>query len=186
VTLGRKDCFTENALDECFERNAEGMLANMLCHELMVLVTYFGLKEDSIKTVVVDQSYHTRETRKCVTDFRQIGFTIVTRGGTKFKLWGDRCGGEYCEAVITEAGTEVFRSLRPDAELDAMISTLAKETPGCQPYFYLQDQEYFDLKQAVFQHIQGGAAGVPAGVASIDMAVENMAVIKIIQQSLTA
>merc|ERR1719401_1978843 len=58
MTLHRLDCFnTEESLDECFERNAEGMMKNMMCHELMVLITYYGLTVDSIKKVEADRSY---------------------------------------------------------------------------------------------------------------------------------
>merc|ERR1711862_889310 len=104
VTMGRNDCFAEEDLDECFERNAEGMLKNMMCHELMVLVTYFGLTEADIKDIIVDQTYLLQEVRRGFTDFRKVGFTILMSNGRRFKLWGDRCGGEYGEFLLHIAG----------------------------------------------------------------------------------
>merc|ERR1712048_1350268 len=186
VTMGRNDCFALEDLDECFERNAEGMLANMMCHELMVLVTYFGLKAYSIKEIKVDPSSCKKEVRRGHTDFRQMSFTLTLVDGRTFQLWGDRCGGEYCEALISVEGSEVFRALRPDPALEAMSRKLELEKPGCQPYFYLQDEEYLDLKNAIFSHIQEGKAGSPHGVASIDTAVEAMKVIDVIQRKLDA
>jgi len=184
VTLGRKDCFAEDALDECFERNAEGMLANQMCHELMVLVTYFGLNASAIKEITVDPSLCSKEIRRGHTDFRQMSFTIALEDGRNFRIWGDRCGGEYCEALISVEGSEVFRALRPDPALEAMSEKLELEKPGCQPYFYLQDEEYLDLKEAIFSHIQEEKPGCPEGVARIDTAVETMKVIDVITKKL--
>jgi len=71
LTLGRKDIFNEDGLDECFERNAEGMLANMLCHELMVLVTYFGLSTTTIKTITLHEGACKAEVRRGCKDYRK-------------------------------------------------------------------------------------------------------------------
>merc|ERR1719390_608692 len=80
-TLTRNDTFnTPESLDECFERNAEGMMKNMMCHELVVLLTYYGLTVDSIEEVVADQEYTCSETHKVFTDFSKVGFTIKTKG----------------------------------------------------------------------------------------------------------
>merc|ERR1719313_668909 len=78
MTLARKDCFnSEESLDECFERNAEGMMKNMMCHELMVLITYYGLKTDCIEKVVPDKSYTVKQTRKGHQDFSRMKFTLT-------------------------------------------------------------------------------------------------------------
>merc|ERR1719230_2209008 len=91
MTLARLDCFnTPESLDECFERNAEGMMKNMMCHELVVLLTYYGLTVDGIQEVVADQEYTHSETRCGFTDFSRVGFSILTKEGRKFKLRGDR------------------------------------------------------------------------------------------------
>jgi len=182
LTLGRNDTFAEDALDECFERNQEGMLANMMCHELMVLITYFGLTASKIKEIVVDRAGCKSEVRRGVKDFRKVKFTIKTVDGASFHLWGDRCGGEYCEAVIKVNDIEVFKGLRPDPSLQLVMDKLEKAQPGCQPYFYLQDGEYAELKQAIFTHAM--AAGSHSGLVQLDAAVETMAVIDLVQKEL--
>jgi len=41
--------YTPDKLEECFERNAEGMLKNMAVHELALLVTFYGVRSDNIE-----------------------------------------------------------------------------------------------------------------------------------------
>ena len=43
VTLLQMNDYKPEELDECFERNSEGMLRNMAIHELALAVTYWGL-----------------------------------------------------------------------------------------------------------------------------------------------
>merc|ERR1719352_2231749 len=137
ITLARLDCFnTPESLDECFERNAEGMMKNMMCHELVVLLTYYGLTVDSIQEVVADQEYTHSETRGGFTDFSRVGFTIITKEGRKFTLRGDRSGGEYADMTVSKGGKEVFKAIRPDPEIIAQSKALEEAEPGCQPYFY--------------------------------------------------
>ena len=38
-------------LDECFERNSEGMLKNMAIHEIAIAVSFYGVTVDNILTV---------------------------------------------------------------------------------------------------------------------------------------
>merc|ERR1719271_2120926 len=140
LTIGRNDTFnTPESLDECFERNAEGMMKNMMCHELVVLLTYYGLTVDSIQEVIADQTYTCSETRKGFTDFSKVGFTIKTKDGRKYVLRGDRSGGEYAEAVVSVGGKEAFKAVRPDEDIIAQGKALEAAEPGCMPYFYLQD-----------------------------------------------
>jgi predicted dehydrogenase len=187
ITLARLDCFnTPEALDECFERNAEGMMKNMMCHELVVLLTYYGLTVDSIKEVVADQEYTLSETRRGFTDFSRVGFTIITKEGRKFTLRGDRSGGEHAEMVVSAGGKEVFKAIRPDPEITSQSKALEDAEPGCQPYFYFQDAEYLALKGAVVEHILQKRAGQPEGVASIETAIEGLKVCEHITAALQA
>merc|ERR1719262_1734891 len=116
-TLGRNDAFNSpEAMDECFERNSEGMMKNMMIHELVVLISYFGLSFDAVDTVVRDKAYTTIEIRKGFTDFSKVGFTLKLKSGKEIKVWGDRAGGEYGEAIVTDGGKELFKAIRPDEE----------------------------------------------------------------------
>jgi transaldolase len=184
IVMGRNDCFAEDELPECFDRNREGMLANMMCHELMVLVSYFGLKACNIKEIVVDRNDCAEQTLDGVRDFRRMRFSILTRDGQVMHLWGDRCGGEYCEAIIKVQGAERMRAIRPDAALKADMERLEVALPGCQKYFYLQDKEYLDLKQTIFSHVADPKSPCPQGVVCLDAAVEVMEVIDLIQKEL--
>jgi len=184
-TLGRNDCFnTPESLDECFERNAEGMLKNMMIHEIVVLISYFGLKVDSIKEIVADKSYTCVETRKGFTDLSKMGCTIRTVEGREFKLWGDRSDGEYGEAVVTAGGKELFKAVRPDAEVSKTAEEIEKADPGCMPYFYLQDGEYLALKKQVVEHVASGKPGSPEGVASVETAIEGLKLCDCITEAL--
>merc|ERR1719201_706512 len=118
MTLARKDTFSsEEAIDECFERNAEGMMKNMLCHELMVLISYFGLTVDSIREVVADRSYTVSEVRRGHRDFTRIRFTLILKSGQEFTVAGDRRGGEHAEAIVHVNGKAVHTAVRPDPEI---------------------------------------------------------------------
>lgn len=185
VTLGRRDIFnTEESLDECFERNAEGLLANMLCHEVMALMTHFGLKASNIKDIQVDSDFCKREIRRGVTDFTQASFTFTLLNGLRLTVWGSRSGGEFAEGTLTSDSGLKISTCRPDAALTATSKMLEQAEPGCQPYFYLQDAEYADLKKSVFSHVQAGLSGNPPGVADIDAALEMMEMLAIIQKEL--
>jgi len=186
LTLLRNDCFnSEDSLDECFERNAEGMMKNMMCHELMVLITYYALKVDSIQRVVPDKSYTVKQTRKGHQDFSRVGFTLVLKSGQEFKLVGDRQGGEHAETTVSLSGQK-FTAVRPDPEILATSKRLEEECPGCMPYFYLQDGEYIALKQQVVSHIVSRSSGMPEGVASISHAIECLKVCDFVTEALNA
>jgi inosose dehydratase len=172
-TLARFDCFNSNeSLDECFVRNAEGMMKNMMCHELMVLITYYGLTVDSIQKVVVDRNETVCDKRCGMRDYSRVSFRLVLKSGQTFSLFGDRTGGEHAEAVVRVNGEVVHKAARPDPEIQANASRLEKEEPGCMPYFYLQDTEYMALKQCVVDHVLQEAEGYPQGVASVPNAIE--------------
>merc|ERR1719326_2777940 len=148
LRLARFDCFNSNeALDECFVRNAEGMVKNMMCHELMVLITYYGLTANNIQKIVVDKKETVSDVRSGVRDYSRVNFKIVLKSGQEFVLFGDRTGGEHAEAVVSVKGEVMHKAVRPDPEILENAAALEKQEPGCMPYFYLQDAEYKALKQ---------------------------------------
>lgn len=186
VTLGRNDAFNSpEALDECFERNAEGMMKNMMIHELVVLISHFNLRVADIKEIVSDKKYTCREIRKGVADFSKVGFTISMNDGRKFHLWGDRCDGEYAEAIVSADGVS-FKTVRPDPKLADGAAAIEKDEPGCMPFFYLQDGEYLLLKKRMIDHIAEGKPGVPEGIATIETAIEGLKLCDLITNALIA
>jgi hypothetical protein len=176
TTFVHNNAYKPEELDECFERNSEGMLKNMAVHELALLVTYYGVAVDTIAKVEADKEYSVCETRGAYTDFPKIGFTITTKAGTSVTVKADRCGGSSSTATVAVDGKEVFQSVTPDAELEAEVAAMEKAEPGLMPYFYLQDEDYITLKQRCCQHIVDGAPGSPEGIATIEIAIETLKV----------
>jgi len=181
---------TEQALSECFERNAEGMLKNMAIHELAILVTFYGVTVDSIAAVEADKEYSSCKTMKGpissnnkeFTDFDKLKFKITTKDGVQVNVAADRCGGDDSVGIVTNADTheELARYSMPDDDAIANIPNLEKRYSGAMPYFFTQDPDYLKLKQRVVRYCVGvngdgdGDGDDPEGVASIDVAIETL------------
>ena len=169
-------------LPECFERNAEGMLKNMAIHELALLVTYYGIKVDSIATVEADTAYSSCQTLtgpssgQSFTDFDKLKFKVVTKTGAQVHVAADRCGGDDSVAIVTDAttGKELARYTMPDEETVANIPKLKEKHGDAMPYFFAQDPDYLQLKKLVVSHMVNGTP--LGGVATIEVAVETLKV----------
>jgi len=172
----------EEALGECFERNAEGMLKNMAIHELAILVTYYGVTVDSIAEVKADADYSSCRTLRGpsgedFTDFDRLKFTITTKAGKRASVAADRCGGDDSVGIVTDAaGSELGRFVMPDEEAVSAIPALEGKYPGAMPYFFAQDPDYAELKNRVAMSRMDEEGAVPEGVATIDVAVETLKV----------
>ncbi|CAK0873097.1 unnamed protein product [Prorocentrum cordatum] len=105
LTIGRNDMFNSpEAMDECFERNAEGMMKNMMIHELVVLISYFGLTVDAIDAVVQDKA-------SCII--------LMKDRGCPGRCSGVRLGLLGCPALVR---------LRAGC-LELILETLGKSSP---------------------------------------------------------
>ncbi|KAL3757399.1 hypothetical protein ACHAWU_006352 [Discostella pseudostelligera] len=172
--------YDESGLNECFERNSEGMLKNMAIHELALAVTFYGVSVDNIATVVADKDFSQCKTLegpsgKQFTDFSKLKFTITTKDGNEVSIAADRCGGDDSVGIVTgEGGKEQVRFAMPDDEDAAAITNAKERIAGAMPYFYVQSPDYQTLKQRVVAAV---ATSEPAeGVATIDGAVETLKV----------
>ena len=167
---------TTEALSECFERNAEGMLKNMAIHELAICVTYYGVTVDTIDSVTADREYSSLRTLGSFTDFDKLKFSITTKSGVAISVAADRCGGDDSVGIVTDAsnGTELARFSMPDTETIERIPALRETYGDAMPYFFAQDPDYLELKNRVVQSVVHGTH--PDGVASIDVAVETLKV----------
>ena len=67
TTLIHNNAYTADTLDECFERNSNGMLHNMLIHELALLATFYQVTTATIASVEADPACSLRETRRGLT-----------------------------------------------------------------------------------------------------------------------
>mmetsp|Transcript_12972 Transcript_12972/g.33790 ORF Transcript_12972/g.33790 Transcript_12972/m.33790 type:complete len:406 (-) Transcript_12972:264-1481(-) len=184
TTFIHNNAYTEEELPECFERNAEGILKNMAIHELALLVTYYGVKVDTVKEVLPDMEYSRRLTLngpssgKPFTDFSRVGFTVTTKAGKSVTVKADRCGDPGGSggsiATVSVDGVEQFRSITPDDELKGVMESGMKNDPAMMPYFFLQDEDYKILKDRVCAHIATDADGTPEGIATIEIALEAL------------
>jgi predicted dehydrogenase len=180
VTFVHNNDYSKDDLGECFERNSEGMLKNMAIHELALLVTFFGVTTNTIKSVIADKDNSSCQTLvgpsgKEFTDFDKIKFTVITTTGTQVSILADRCGGNDSVGIVTNhTGEELARYSMPDEEDIIKMKKLEAENPGANAYFYVQDPDYAMLKERIAKHC---VDGTPAeGVATIDIAVETLKV----------
>jgi len=176
---------TPTELAECFERNAEGMLKNMLIHELAICVTFYHVTVETIATITADTEYSSLQTftgpasGKSYTDFEKLKFQIRTTQGREINVAADRCGGDESVGIVTEAraGTEVARFRMPDPTTLANIPVLAQKYGAhTRPYFLTQDPDYLQVKTLVVQNIVHGTAHPATGVADINIAIETLKV----------
>eukprot|EP00527_Entomoneis_sp_CCMP2396_P008281 CAMPEP_0198141898 /NCGR_PEP_ID=MMETSP1443-20131203/4814_1 /TAXON_ID=186043 /ORGANISM="Entomoneis sp., Strain CCMP2396" /LENGTH=366 /DNA_ID=CAMNT_0043804783 /DNA_START=99 /DNA_END=1199 /DNA_ORIENTATION=- len=179
---------TPASLGECFERNREGMLKNMVIHELALLVSFFDVSVENIESCVADKEFSSCQTLKGpsgadFTDMDKIKFTIKTKTGKEVTVVGDRCGGEVSWAAVEADGKEVFRHSMPDEEDKANVTVLENEYPGAMPYFFSQDPDYITVKERVASHCVTGCEA--EGVATIEVAVETLRVAEYLTPTLT-
>mmetsp|Transcript_12531 Transcript_12531/g.18399 ORF Transcript_12531/g.18399 Transcript_12531/m.18399 type:complete len:382 (+) Transcript_12531:34-1179(+) len=183
ITFWHNNNYNESELPECFERNAEGMLKNMAIHELALLVTYYGVKVDTIDRVIADKEFSECQTfqgpssGKKFTDFNKLKFEIITKDGISVNVAADRCGGDDSVAIVTanDDNTELARYTMPDkATIDNIPLLQSKYGNEAMPYFFAQDPDYCKLKQLVVNHLLHGFA--LDGVATINVAAETLKV----------
>lgn len=96
ITFAHNNAYTPDQLDECFERNAEGILLNMAIHELAILRTHFGTSVGHIADVILDRDFSVCETRGAYTDFSRLAFTLRTHSGQSLGIRADRYGCGVC------------------------------------------------------------------------------------------
>lgn len=182
VTYVSNNTYENNAasLGECFERNCEGMLKNMVIHELALLVSFYDVSVDTIESVTADKEFSSLQTLagpsgKDFTDFDKIKFTIKTKAGIEVTVQGDRCGGEVSYATVTDKdGKEIFRYNMPDEEDKENVAKLEKKYPDAMPYFFSQDPDYITVKERVAAFCANGTEA--SGIATIGIACETLKV----------
>ncbi len=160
-------------------------IKNMAIHELALLVSFFGVTVDTVKefnlntnklfteklsvwvpgTVVPDDKY--------ISDFSRIGFSVTTKAGTRASVMADRCGGNVSFASVKNGqGIEVEKFEFPDAETQKKVEAQCAEDPEMMPYFFVQSDDYFVLKNRVVNSILEGKD--PESVATIKIAIDAL------------
>lgn len=185
VTFCHNNSYKVNDLNECFSRNSEGMLKNMAIHELALLVSFFGVTVDTIDKFTVNTSQLFTEqltvwvpgttvpNEKYITDFSRIGFSVTTKKGASVSVMADRCGGNVSFAkVLDSRGAEIQKFEFPDEETQAKVAKQCEEDPEMMPYFFVQSDDYFTLKDRVIRSTLKDE--VAEGIATIDIGVEAL------------
>ena len=100
--LVSRGCFfsAEATLQECFERNAEGMLKNMAIHEIALACQFWGMRADNV-TDVICNAKGGKDSPGCdmrraggKTDFAWVDVTLVNEDGHEgAHRRADRCSG---------------------------------------------------------------------------------------------
>ena len=122
-------------LDECFERNAEGILKNMAIHELCILVSRLGVTAASVaanpgsveldpeieitfgsgddrQTTKIGAGFTACETRtgpvdgEAFTDFSRLACAVTAPCGTRVAVVADRCGGTTSVSAVHALGKQ--------------------------------------------------------------------------------
>lgn len=185
VLFCHNNSYEKNELPECFTRNSEGMLKNMVIHEMALLVTFFGVTVETIDSFDVNTNklFSERETiwkpgtvlpdPVYITDFVRIAFKITTKDGKSVSVMGDRCGGNVSFAVVKDAkGSEVQKFEVPDAATMKKVEEQVKADPEMMPYFFVQSDDYQELKDRVVKSTLDGSDAT--GVATIGIAIEAL------------
>eukprot|EP00592_Proboscia_alata_P000351 CAMPEP_0194377734 /NCGR_PEP_ID=MMETSP0174-20130528/32253_1 /TAXON_ID=216777 /ORGANISM="Proboscia alata, Strain PI-D3" /LENGTH=380 /DNA_ID=CAMNT_0039159289 /DNA_START=329 /DNA_END=1471 /DNA_ORIENTATION=+ len=185
VLFCHNNSYKRNELPECFARNSEGMLKNMVIHEMALLVTFFGVTVEKIDKFEVNTNklFSEKETiwkpntvlpdPVYMSDFVRVAFKITTKDGNSVSVMADRCGGNVSFAVVKDAkGVEVEKFEVPDAATMIKVDKLCEADPEMMPYFFVQSDDYQELKDRVVSSIEKGVDA--KGVATIGIAIEAL------------
>merc|ERR1719460_2266621 len=173
LLLSRND-YTRESLGECFSRNSEGMLKNMLIHELALACQFFGMKASNITAVEPHAAGCEMLTLGGFTDFAKVDVTLVNASGTKVRVSADRCSGDGCCAKVTDlkSGKTLYEAEMVDSERAKTVAADAAAHPDWFSYLYTQAVEYQKLKGVCAEHALAGTT--PPGVSTIEIAIEAL------------
>jgi len=182
ITLVHNNTYLNTDEDhaECFERNSEGMLKNMLIHELAILATFYGVTTENIQTLTIDKDFTSCKTLigptsgNSFTDFDKLQFTIVTTDAQALTVRADRSGGDDSMSILYDAATqtELARYVMPDDEIQEHVADLEKKLPGAIAYFLSQDLDYLTIKSELVEYCL--TQKEPTGVATLSVGCETL------------
>ena len=176
--LGEPQRLHEATLQECFERNAEGMLKNMAIHEIALACQFPG----------ASRRHHYRrdpqpqgrqgfsrlrhaDVRRQETDFASVDVTLVNRSSARCRISADRCSGDLL--LRDRHGHVERRRFIPAGDGRRRAGQEGRRRgrrahPDWFSYLYTQAGEYAKLKRVCAAHALAGTT--PPGVATIDRA----------------
>mmetsp|Transcript_402 Transcript_402/g.602 ORF Transcript_402/g.602 Transcript_402/m.602 type:complete len:344 (+) Transcript_402:1-1032(+) len=174
ITFVHSNAYKKEELPECFERNCEGALKNMVIHELALIATFFDVQSNSITSLSCDHSETSVQSYNGFEDFEKGSFTIKRKNESDLKIQFDRCGGQYSEAILCIDKQEVLRTRCPDDELTSFFQKKQEEYPHLLPYFITQHHEYIELKRKGCKLAIQGERTLPVDTAGLQVGVEAL------------
>jgi len=85
----------------------------------------------------------------------------------------DRCGGNVSFASVKDAeGVEIEKFEFPDAKTQEKVEKQCAEDPEMMPYFFVQSDDYFTLKDRVISSTLKNCDA--EGIATIDIGIEAL------------
>ena len=182
VLFRHNNSYKLSELSECFARNSEGMLKNMAIHELALLVSFFDITLDTIQSFSIDKDISEKlilnvkeflPNTFTLTDFSKILFTVKNQEGSSVSIMADRCGGNVSyAAVLNGEGQEFGKFEFPNAQEQDHINKLIASDPDMMPYFFVQSDDYLELKSRVVHGILKNET--PESVATIGVGIEAL------------
>jgi len=155
----------------------EGMVHNMLCHELAIAVTYFGLTCERLSKLTLDtDKSNLIELPDGRSDWQRLVFRVSSEGGASREVIFDanRCGGssDFSRVLIGAEGEDRKSFQLPSPEHEKWCESMRAQDSEIRGYFLLQSVDYKRLKCKLIDHIEGATPGVPQGVADLAAASE--------------
>lgn len=92
VEICRVNHYTTETLGECFARNSEGLLHNMLGHDLALAVSFWCLRADNIREITIDNERTSLEEHGGLCDFSKLAFDVHMEEGNTLSFTANRCG----------------------------------------------------------------------------------------------
>jgi hypothetical protein len=147
-------------------------------------VSFFDITVDNIDMFKVNSSKLFSEklnvrkpgSMQYITDFSRVTFTVTHKKGTHVSVMADRCGGNVSFAVVKDKdGNDIQKFEFPDPETASKVEEMAKEDPEMMPYFFVQSDDYLELKNRVVDSTLGerdapGVATIQVGIEALKLA----------------
>mmetsp|Transcript_26217 Transcript_26217/g.104908 ORF Transcript_26217/g.104908 Transcript_26217/m.104908 type:complete len:371 (-) Transcript_26217:587-1699(-) len=178
VLFESRNNYAKEDLEECFARNAEGLLKNMAIHELALAAQFFGMRADNVAAVKLEGGPTACEclTLGGRTDFSRVDATLVNGAGVSVRVVADRCSGDGCRAVVSDAASDetIYESELVDEAKKARVDARVAAHPDWLSYLLTQEDEYADLKERCAKAAASGSSEYPDAVATIDIAIQAL------------
>jgi predicted dehydrogenase len=146
---------------------SEGIVHNMMCHELALAHTFLGLTDRTLDRVEVSPESNVLRVDGRI-DFQRLILRCHLVDGSCLEFIADRCAGNYCSVHIDQKGVPRESFSMPDEEHARWVEEQQKARPKMRGYLLLQQPDYLELKRRVLKQIRTGCEGVPSGVVTLD------------------